>query len=642
MYFNLTLCSHYTHNIFTIHILSNPSTNYMSASPESDQASHTLRLRERLKAIQQNRLQAAKSHSSTDPGTTQPPDDNLMLQTYSSVKCSEAGIESTGVSEKELRYFQELVAKLQTENSELKRGLGEKDRELKKSQEALQAIGAGGGSGNVAGRIVELSKKTRELQAELYAEQSVAKRLEGNQISLQELVRLREEESSQLREQLENKPPSPRDISPSGQKRLELAREEATDLKARLGESKNANQSLRQELRLTQKALEQELGPEAEKYSLSQIINSEAAWKGRAQQIKLLKKKVSELRVQIQQELQNSCSQLDPERDLSTATRYESQNSLATPDTARVGGKQCSVSSQSDRQRELLRRMDASRKDTAEKTQNDLEEMKLLQTELKNKYTAVHARNQTLSQETKQLRKELAESKAREKAAAKPAEPPASMVVKYQTTINGLKQELHKKCVHLENLTQELANRNNHVTLPSILPACEEEVGGKSRGRQAVLRGQLTGSELLDTTGINGMLQSVSVERDKLRELVGLIQERLQEAVEAGSSHEAQLRQLRHSNVLLEKEVSRVGQSGAKLAATLAGDINSQSRDVILQRIEISEDENAALQHRLSSVSQSRKEDTRVYKEMLDASRQIFTDTLNQLKYVGMDQGPAT
>ena len=617
----------------------------MSTSPESGQASHTLRLRERLKAIQQNKLKPVRAqHSSTEPDATQHTDDDLMLQTYSSVKCSEASVENSGgVSERELKYYQEHVARLQTENSQLKRGLGEKDRELKKSQEALQAIGAGGGSGNVAGRIVELSKKSRELQAELYMEQSRAKKLESNQRELQELVMLREGERDQLREQLEDKPPSPEDISPSTQRKLELVREEMTELKARLTENKNLNQSLKQELRLTQKALTQELGSEADKYSLSQIINSETAWKGRAQQIKLLRKKVNELRAQTQQDAHSSCSHPDTEQDnISTAARYESQNSLSTLDTAtRLGGKQCSFSSQSDRQRELLRRMEVSRKETAEKTQSELDEIKRLQTESKNKCAALQARNQTLSQELKQLRKELAESRTREKP-SKPAEPPTSMVAKYQATIDGLKQELHKKCVQIENLTQELTNRNNQLTLPTILPACEEAAGGKSRGRVAILKGQLTGSELLDTAGMNGMLQSVSVERDKLRELVGLMQERLEEAVQAGNSHESQLRQLKHSNVLLEKELARIGQNGAKIAASLTGDIDSQSRDVILQRIEIAEDETAALQHRLSSLSLSRKEDTRVYKEMLDASRQIFSDSLEQLKHAYTDQGSAT
>ena len=604
------------------------------SSPESDPASHSLRLRERLKAIQQNRLQTVRAQHCS---ATESPEDNLMLQTYSSERaCSDASIESAAVSEKELKYFQDQVARLQTENSQLKRGLGEKDHELKKSQEALQAIGAGGGSGNVAGRIVELSKRARELQSELYTEQSRAKKLESNQIDLQELVRLREGEAAQLREQLENKPLSPQDLSPSDLKKLELVREEVTEVKARLAESKNASQSLRQELRLTQKALSQELGPEVDKYSLSQIINSETAWKGRAQQIKLLKKKVNELRAQSQQDPHSSCSQLEAERDIGSATIYEFHNSLATADVARVR-QQGSVSSQSDRQRELLRRMDTSRKETAEKTQSELDEMRLLQTDSKNKCAALQARNQTLSQEVKQLRRELTESKTREKP-AKCTDPPTSMVSKYQVTIDGLKQELHKKCVQIENLTQELTSRNSHVTLPTLLPACEE---GVSRGRQTMFRGQLTGSELLDTAGINGMLQSVSVERDKLRELVGLMQERLQETVEAGNSQESQLRQLKHSNILLEKEVSRIGQSGTRLAS-LTGDTDSQSRDVILQRIEIAEDENAALQHRLSSVSQSRKEDTRVYKEMLDASRHIFTDTLNQLKHVGMDKGPTT
>ncbi|KAI6660519.1 hypothetical protein LOD99_14103 [Oopsacas minuta] len=594
----------------------------MSVSPESDQASHSLRLRERLMAIQQNRQTGRiATQSNTDPVS----DDNLKLQTFSVKSCSEV---NTAISEKELCYYQDQVARLQTENSQLKKGIGEKDRDLKKSQEALQAIGAGGGGGNVAAKIVELSKKVRELQSELYTEQSRSMKLERNQIELQELIRLGEGELDQLRDQLENKSPSLEELSPSDQKKLELMREEVTDLKARLMEGKNLNQSMKQELRLTQKALTQELGPDADKYTLSQLINSEAAWKGRAQQIKLLKKKVSELRAQLQQDTVSTNSQLDTERDVSSAERLDTCDMRVS---TRLYGS--SVSSQSDRQRELLKKMETSRKETAEKTQNELDELRKIQTDYKHKNTALQARNQTLSQEVKQLRRDLADSKSREISLAKQsADTATTSVNKNQANIEGLKQELHKKCVQIENLTQEISNNKDHVTLPSLGESIKS-----SKVRQVVSkpgvslnRGHLTDNELLDIARINGMLLSVSVERDKLRELVSLMQERLQEAVEIGSTQETLLRQMKHSNALLEKEACRGGnRSGAVLTS---------DNDSLMQRINISEDENSALQHRLASINQSRKEDTRMYKEMLDTSRQIFTDTLNQLRSVVVDR----
>ena len=585
------------------------------STPEPNADSHSLRLRERLKAIQQNR-HTGKLLTQSD--STEP--DNLKLQTFSVQSCSDASVESTGISERELNYYQEQVAKLQTENALLKKGIVEKECNLKKSQEALQAMGAGGGS--VAGKVVELSKKVRELQSEVYIEQSKCKKFENNQIELQQLIRLGEEELDQLREQLEDKLPSLEDLSPSGQKKLEMMREEITELKARVAEGKNWNQSMKQELRLTQKALSQELGTEADKYSLSQIINSEVAWKGRAQQIKLLKKKVGELRAQLQQD--GVCSQLDTERDL-----------CSTSETMRLSTRQMgSVSSQSDRQRDLLKRMESSRKETADKAQSELEELRIQQTESKQKCTALQARNQTLSQEVKQLKRELTESKLREQySSTRQLIDATSCVDTCQVTIEGMKQELHKKCVQIENLTQEIANNNDHVMLPSLESATLKGTKGRQVG-VSMSRVQLTDNDLLDTARINAMLLSVSVERDKLRELVALMQERLQEAVEAGNTQDTLLRQIKQSNALLEKEV---GRSNRLTAVT----DDNLSRDALLQRIEISEDENSALQHRLASVTQSRKEDTRVYKEMLDTSRHIFTDTLSQLKSAVFDKDPA-
>ena len=587
------------------------------SAPETNPDSHSLRLRERLKAIQQNR-HTGKTVTQSD---TTESDDNLKLQTFSVKSCSDASIESTHISERELNYYQEQVIKLQTENALLKKGIVVKEGELKKSQEALQVMGAGGGS--VTGKVVELSKKVRELQSEVYIEQSKCKKFENNQIELQQLIRLGEEELDQLREQLADKPPSLENLSPSGQKKLEMMRDEITELKARVAEGKNSNQSMKQELRLTQKALSQELGPEANKYSLSQIINSEVAWKGREQQIKLLKKKVGELRAQLQQD--GICSQLDTERDL-----------CSTSETTRLSTRQLgTVSSQSDRQRDLLKRMEYSRKETAEKAQTELEELRIQQTEFKQKCTALQARNQTLSQEVKQLKRELTDSKLRDQSNStrQPTDTTTSCVNTCQVTIEGLKQELHKKCVQVENLTQEIANYNDHVTLPSLESATLKGTKGRQVG-VSLSRAQLTDSDLLDTARVNAMLLSVSVERDKLRELVALMQERLQEAVEAGNTNETLLRQVKLSNALLEKEVGRSN----KLTASMTDNL---SRDTLLQRIEISDDENSALQHRLASVTQSRKEDTLVYKEMLDTSRQIFTDTLSQLKSAIFDKDPA-
>ena len=646
------------------------------SSPESEQASHSLRLRERLKAIQQNRKQTKSKSASTPvqdvPEPCEQPqsstEDNLMLRTFSSAQPgSEAGGEESGVSEKELAYYQGLVARLQTENSQLKRGVEDKDREFRKSQEALQAMGAGIAGVNIAGRIVELSRRVRELQSELYSEQSKVKRLETGQLDLQELVKLRERELEEVRAELESNPPE--ETSPSHQKKLDALREEVAELKARVMEGKNASQSLRQELRLTQKALSQELGADADKYSLSQIINSDVSWKGRAQQIKLLKKKINELRSQIQsmqvQEDGNRCSHLDTEMDgINTAVRFDSHNSIQSIATSRTSTsvpRQLDSSCQGDRQRDLIKKMESSRREATERTQEELEELRRSHTESKHKCNALQARNQTLSQEVKQLRKDLTETLSREKnmkeTISKLSSAPPTAVSKYQATIEGLKQELNKKDVEVENLSQELSSRESHLTLPSIYPHREMCTEGsaparRTRGRHATSAPgvstckPLNHSEALDTASLNAQLQSASVERDKLRELVGLLQERLEEAVEASSSQAAQLRQMKQSSALMEKEISRCAQTGTARSVRVSdapGGLEDQlSSESLLQRVEIAQDEILALQHRLSSVTQSRKEDTRLYREMLDASRDIFTDTLNQLKSAGVDREHAS
>jgi len=149
-----------------------------------------------------------------------------------------------------------------------------------------------------------------------------------------------------------------------------------------------------------------------------------------------------------------------------------------------------------------------------------------------------------------------------------------------------------------------------------------------------VLRSQVQESKSL--------CQAAEVERDRLLELVTLLQRRVDEAknseLETTNKWQQERRQVAH----MEKQLSRV-QSGQGVAkgrgkgystgsAVHERQAKTEDVDELSTRLAIQTDENDALKEALRSTLKAKEEDLKFYQEMMDQTKKIFLQGLRQFR----------
>nr|XP_030120023.3 coiled-coil domain-containing protein 13 isoform X9 [Taeniopygia guttata] len=208
---------------------------------------------------------------------------------------------SKSLLEAENEQLQDQLREVRDENCRLYRLVSEKDFEIKELQrrvreERLALSGVSGLAGDVAAtKIVELAKKNREVTAEFESERAKVKQLNHR-------VKELERELQAATEKIHSLGGDAAGIKESTLKMLEGNLAENPEVKAlqeklstanvKVTEYRNQLQNLKQELKLTQKILAKEVG---EDVNIQNLMANSGNWRGRAQQILLLQTKVQEL-----------------------------------------------------------------------------------------------------------------------------------------------------------------------------------------------------------------------------------------------------------------------------------------------------------------------------------------------------------
>eukprot|EP00072_Mus_musculus_P040494 XP_006511968.1 PREDICTED: coiled-coil domain-containing protein 13 isoform X2 [Mus musculus] len=296
------------------------------------------------------------------------------------------------VLEDEIQHLRSELRETVDENGRLYKLLKERDFEIKHLKKKIEEdrfafTGASGMAGDlVATKIVELSKKNRGLMAES----------ESAKVRIKQLTNRIQELEHQL-QMASAKPPS-KGATDAGAKPLKTqtgdrALLETPEVKAlqdrlaatnlKMSDLRNQIQSAKQELRVAQKVLANEVG---EDVNIQQLLASPGTWRGRAQQILVLQSRVRDLEKQLGQRQNKPAGSSSSEVPLSSDSRKmtaQEKNLLR------------------------IRSLERDKQESWEKLASERDTLQTELEELRKKFEGMRSRNKVLSSEVKTLRSQM-------------------------------------------------------------------------------------------------------------------------------------------------------------------------------------------------------------------------------------------
>ncbi|KAM6086992.1 coiled-coil domain-containing protein 13 isoform 2-T4 [Chlamydotis macqueenii] len=637
--------------------------------------------------------------------------------------------DSKRLLEVENKQLQDQLREVRDENCRLYKLVTEKDFEIKQFQkkpqeDRLALSGASGLAGDVAAtKIVELAKKNREITAEAQSEKAKVKQLSNK-------VRELEKELQTAVEKIHSLGGGDTGIKQSTLKMIERNLAESPEVKAlqeklttanfKVMEYRNQLQSAKQELKMTQKLLANEVG---EDVSIQSLLGNSSSWRGRAQQILVLQSKVRELENQLgQNKTRTSLSEIDEEL-------------LALTDPRKL----------SAREKNLLkiRSLEKEKKETLEKLSGECDALQKSHEEVKKKLDASKARNKVLCGEVKSLKGQIVTLLEKGKHDDELIDALLNQQKQMQEILKHLSQqdEKNKECQqmlgqHLNNevqkqnclteqLRQMVAEREakvkkleeeiEHLTLQQKKSAHQGDgsgaadpppsehsedpgftlaPGSNQNGRTGSARtvskmghmlvesgatfflnditpGRLPGADSPDLkvlqtqiTEHEALRRAAEVERDRLLELVTVLQKRVEEGSDKILEAEKGLQEERRRCVILEQQLeklqtdpgrntsaqkpslrSKTGQSAShsrltlslserkELSAAALSKLPLESQiEELSTRLVIQLDENEALKAALETTVRNKEEDFKLYQETMDQVKDIFLQAIRQQK----------
>ncbi|KAI8767448.1 coiled-coil domain-containing protein 13 [Biomphalaria glabrata] len=602
------------------------------------------------------------------------------------------------ISEELVNHLNDQIRQIKDENGRLYKLLNEKDfeiRQIKKKSEDFQntILATGGAVTNetAASKIIELSKKIRELTAEKETEKTRYRQLQKKYQELQiehqnnnvnfETASVISSAKGTQSQHSDNKDEDVVDVK-ALQDRLKQTESRLTDFR-------NQCQSLRQELKIAQKVLSQEIG---ENVNFQSLLNETSSWRGRAQQIIALQQKVDELK-----------SQLD------------------TTSTSSPNNEKLSARKREDKYKEELKRIEKERKEAQENLASKQKVIEAENESLKERLDAAKARTKVLSNEIKTLKPQIQtllkksrnddefidalmkqqaqmkqlldeHSKHQNQQQQQQQQQLQHMSMKSQQDSNIVEQlktiaaqkesqvkmlEMELQHLRMAHAQQHSITNGDHQLSENISTAIIESrpsTGIRLKdATQTVLTSARTGSR--DSTRtvsalggqINAqisleelaalryqcqeyeiMSRAVEVEKDKMTELVKVLQERLSEETQKLTDAQNELQAQKRLTVDLEKKIGKLileagkkkgNTKGANSARDLStGDDSRDESDLftdkgeLLTRFEIQRDENETLKAALKRTIKAKEEDLKIYSTTLEETKKVFLQALRQMK----------
>ncbi|XP_033105847.1 coiled-coil domain-containing protein 13-like [Anneissia japonica] len=665
------------------------------------------------------------------------------------------GIPNDAIYNEELNtHLNQQIRELKDESGRLYKLLSERDyeiRRLKKQREneRMAIAGSGVASETAATKIVDLSKKNRELKSELESEKTKVKQI---------LKKLNETEK-QLNDTTSGSSKGLTTLDePSEKAQLQAEMKQIQDklnqTTSKMMEYRNQTSSLKQELKLVHKVLSQEVGENA---NVQALLSGKGGARGRAQQILNLQNKVSELESQLNQ--QRLAMATRPGTEMSLEDQFMTMDIPDDKSETLLSARtfKSTSSSTGDKNRTKIRQMERERKEAQAKVNEELKALELDHSKLKEKFDASKARNKVLANELKSLKQqvgtfiekgkhddELISALLKQQNQLKEVyienhrqqeeqmiqqqqqqqrldqqnqqemnivEQLKRIVAEKEQKVHVLEEEINQMRLQQEerHIMNGFAERpssrgsrpgsTNHAERPvTRVVAFEDSINGQFtngpvppsrngsrhsassplrlsgmettprppstsvRPSSTSTRPPSTSTRPLSASAIDvdelrrqcqeykSISQVAEVEREKLMELVAILQKRVEEANESQATTHSQLQEVKRQNVQLEKQLGKLridtgrkGSSQSKSTFTannkteeelLRTDIKLtvENLEELQTRLAIQIDENDALKAALQSTMMSKDEDLKLYHQMMEQTRKVFLQGLRQFK----------
>ncbi|KAM7123824.1 coiled-coil domain-containing protein 13 isoform 4-T7 [Ciconia maguari] len=599
--------------------------------------------------------------------------------------------DSKRLLEVENEQLRDQLREVRDENCRLYKLVTEKDFEIKQLQKKIQEdrlalSGASGLAGDVAAtKIVELAKKNREITAETESEKAKVKQLNNKVKELEKELQTAVEKihscggdagikQSTLKMIEGNLAESPE---------VKALQEKLTTANFKVMEYRNQLQSAKQELKMTQKLLANEVG---EDVNIQSLLTNSGSWRGRAQQILVLQSKVRELENQLgQNKTRTSLSEIDEEL-------------LTLTDPRKLSAQEKNLLK--------IRSLEKEKKGTLEKLTGEHDALQKSHEEVKKKLDASKARNKVLCSEVKTLKGQiitllekgrhddelidalLSQQKQMQEILKHLSQQDEKNKESQQMLGQHLNSEVQKQNCLIEQLRQMVAEREAKVK------ELEEEIGQLTLQKKSAHQGD--GSGAADTppsehsedpgftllkplaSGSNqvgriGSARTVSKMGHTLVESAAtkpsllsnnITPGRVEEGSDKVLEAEKRLQEERRRCVILEQQLeklhmdpgrntsaqkpplrSKTGQSAShsrltlnvsdrkELSAAQLSKLPLESQiEELSTRLVIQLDENEALKAALETTVRKKEEDFKLYQDTMDQVKDIFLQAIRQQK----------